>query len=134
MTYYGRRPAIINKYFYGRGQPYGCFWPCARAHTATATRLMLIGELWRPTHVKARVASMPASNVVFVTRFSAPEPAPHPPRAFRAPFAAHAARRARPRPRKPNQKLRRRERTANDRRRCLNTADSKAQRYARAAL
>ena len=27
MTYYGRRPAIINKYFYGRGQPYGCFWP-----------------------------------------------------------------------------------------------------------
>jgi hypothetical protein len=27
MTYYGRRPAIINKYFYGRAQPYGCFRP-----------------------------------------------------------------------------------------------------------
>ena len=74
------------------------------------------------------------TNVVFVTRFNTPEPAQHPPRAFRAPCAAHAARRARPRPRKPNQKLRRRERTANDRRRCLSTADSKVQRYARAAL
>ena len=28
MTYYGRRPQIINKYFYGRAQPYGCFCPC----------------------------------------------------------------------------------------------------------
>ena len=28
MTYDGRWPEIINKYFYGRAQPYGCFWPC----------------------------------------------------------------------------------------------------------
>ena len=32
MTHYGRRPEIINKYFYGRAsaraQPYGCFCPC----------------------------------------------------------------------------------------------------------
>ena len=34
MTYYGRRPAIINKYFYGRGQPYGCFWPCPSIRSA----------------------------------------------------------------------------------------------------
>ena len=27
MTYYGRRPQIINKYFYGGSQPYGCFRP-----------------------------------------------------------------------------------------------------------
>ena len=87
-----------------------------------------------PTHVKTRVASMPASNVVFVTRFNTPEPAQHPPRAFRAPCAAHAARRARPRPRKPNQHMLKLASRSRSRRRCLSTADSKVQRYARAAL
>jgi len=27
MTYDGRWPETTNKYFYGRAQPYGRFWP-----------------------------------------------------------------------------------------------------------